>query len=746
MGRMAHIHAHSPGGPRWAAPYTRQYLNSYNNLILLCQRHHDLIDGDENSYPAALLREWKRTQEDRAFARRSSVTRLQGKFSGPQLALPFTERRSLSLRLRRMLDTTQMVALVGLSGSGKSQLAAEYFERAPRGSLRLWIDASSRQTVENQLSDVALALDPDISNSHTENALARWAVEHISETTGALCVFDGAPSYEAVEEFIPRGANVLVTSQSQGWPDFHLIQVGSMSPEEALSLLEGITKLKDSALRETAELSGLLPIVLKHAGKYIARQAMTPGRLNRLLSEDYDAVLKRGAGDADRPLTTVINAICDELSPASLLLAEAIALLHDTPLPLEPVEGFEGLLSEYATEVGLEDALAELLNFSLILRDEDAVRMHALVSSRLLARPQYDPTLPRLIAYAFLVAQLPPHTHSLEDRRRYHLLIPHAAELLAREGDALDAEMRDHLTNRVAAYYTHTGRHAQAERMLRGALRDDDEQSALRGSLTHNLANAAFEAGRLVEAEQLARDALVIKRRELDGRPENEHVAYTYALLGDVEYAMGKHEAGIANNRKAADIFEAYGYPRQASGALMTVAAALLELRIGSPGDVASVLDRVEVLLGTEEGRGSYEHNVRLAMIQASFQAEVGDFTQAAREAHRARCLAKTAGARLDEARAITLQAKSLLNLNPAYDCASLLRRALEALDSAGDVGVVAKECARGNIAVAFAMQGDRKEGVQLATQSLEALEGELPAGHATVTVARQLLNDIAAS
>lgn len=639
-----------------------------------------------------------------------------------------------------------MVALVGLSGSGKSQLAAEYFERSSGGSLRLWIDASSRQTIEDQLSDVARALDPDISDSPTEAALAQWAVEAIGDTTGALCVFDGAPSYEALEGFIPRGASVIVTSQSQGWPGFSLIQVGSMSPGEAVSLLQELTKSNDPALRETAELSGFLPIVLKHAGKYMARQTMTPDRLNRLLIDDYDAVLTRGAGNTDIPLATVINAICDELSPGSLMLAESIALLHDTLLPLGPVEGLEGPLAQYATEVGLEDALAELLNFSLILRRDDAVRMHALVSTRLLARPQYDPNLPRLMAYAFLVAQLPPHTHSLEDRRLCHLLIPHAAEFLAREGDAIDGELRDHLTNRVAAYYTHTGRHDQAEHMLRGALQDDDRESALRGSLTHNLANAAFEAGRLVEAEQLARDSLDIKRSELDGGPEDEHVAYTYALLGDIEYAMGKHEAGIANNRKAADIFEAAGSPRQASGALMTVASGLLEHRIASPDEVASALDRVELLLASEEGRGSYEHNVRLAMVRATFHAEIGGFTQAARDAHHARSLAETAGARLDEARAITLQAKCLINVNPAYDCAPLLRRALEALENAGDVGVVPKERTRGNIAVAFAMQGHREKGMQLATQSLEALEGALPADHETVAVARQLLNDIVSS
>lgn len=63
-GVAAHIHAASENGPRYDPNQTPEERSSINNGIWLCHDHSDIIDKDENAYPAMLLREWKAQHEE----------------------------------------------------------------------------------------------------------------------------------------------------------------------------------------------------------------------------------------------------------------------------------------------------------------------------------------------------------------------------------------------------------------------------------------------------------------------------------------------------------------------------------------------------------------------------------------------------------------------------------------------------------------------------------------------------------
>jgi hypothetical protein len=64
FGEVAHIIAHSEGGPRGNSPgLTVLDLNRYPNLILLCANHHAEVDAQENTYTVDVLRSWKTEHE-----------------------------------------------------------------------------------------------------------------------------------------------------------------------------------------------------------------------------------------------------------------------------------------------------------------------------------------------------------------------------------------------------------------------------------------------------------------------------------------------------------------------------------------------------------------------------------------------------------------------------------------------------------------------------------------------------------
>ncbi|MBF0274194.1 MAG: hypothetical protein HQK84_03070 [Nitrospinae bacterium] len=65
LSKIAHIEGASPKGPRYNHSMDVDERRHYNNLILLCDECHSMIDNKENEdkYPVELLQEWKKSHE-----------------------------------------------------------------------------------------------------------------------------------------------------------------------------------------------------------------------------------------------------------------------------------------------------------------------------------------------------------------------------------------------------------------------------------------------------------------------------------------------------------------------------------------------------------------------------------------------------------------------------------------------------------------------------------------------------------
>lgn len=63
IGQIAHIYAVSEDGPRGKTGSTEKELNQAANLLLLCPTHHVKVDTQFETYPAAMLIDWKTRHE-----------------------------------------------------------------------------------------------------------------------------------------------------------------------------------------------------------------------------------------------------------------------------------------------------------------------------------------------------------------------------------------------------------------------------------------------------------------------------------------------------------------------------------------------------------------------------------------------------------------------------------------------------------------------------------------------------------
>lgn len=62
-GKICHIKARQPGGPRYDPDQPEEERHGFGNLILMCPIHHDVIDSDEKSYTVERLKQIKANHE-----------------------------------------------------------------------------------------------------------------------------------------------------------------------------------------------------------------------------------------------------------------------------------------------------------------------------------------------------------------------------------------------------------------------------------------------------------------------------------------------------------------------------------------------------------------------------------------------------------------------------------------------------------------------------------------------------------
>ncbi len=139
------------------------------------------------------------------------------------------------------------VALCGLGGIGKTQIALEYVYRyADEYTAVLWAQADTREDLLSECIALASTLnlpEKDLSDHHQVNAaLMDWLRAH----EGWLLILDNADDLSMVSEFLPRGGkgHILLTTRAMATGQ-HIegIEIEKMAYEDGVSLLLHRAKL-----------------------------------------------------------------------------------------------------------------------------------------------------------------------------------------------------------------------------------------------------------------------------------------------------------------------------------------------------------------------------------------------------------------------------------------------------------------------------------------------------------------------
>ncbi len=258
----------------------------------------------------------------------------------------FVGREGWLATLRQILardDKIGLVAIQGLPGVGKTQLAVEYASRyANDYDLVWWVPCDDIDAAHRSMTDLAVQAGADgagetADRNYTElfdilrrhQRFRRW-----------LLVFDGAGEPEDVGELIPPlPGNVLITTRSTRWEaSGELLELDVFARPESIEFLRRrMPKASQVAAHQLADGVGDLPLLLEHAAE--SRTAVATYLAG--LDSDPLTLLADHPADYHSTIGSVWQTTIDQLrqdAPDAFELLCCLASFGAEPIPRDALE------------------------------------------------------------------------------------------------------------------------------------------------------------------------------------------------------------------------------------------------------------------------------------------------------------------------------------------------------------------------------------------------------------------------
>ena len=294
--------------------------------------------------------------------------------------------------------TRRRTVLVGMRGSGKTQLAASLAQECEDANWNLvaWINAVSPESIKNDLVELAKQLQIDTSDLPTQDEVIRRCLNHLQSVGPAdrLIVFDNVEDINHLTRLIPSGDGVRVvatTTNKVGWEDqgWNSIKVGMFDRSDSINYLLKVTNSDDHEAADTlAERLGDLPVAVAQAAATARNKDLSLARyLQRLDSRGEELVIRPIHGDeyTDDVATVLWMAVeyaVDSMKNGTKEMARrqlgALALLAESGVPtrwldptIEQQDDWELQGTNPAEDEDAHDALTELIHRSIVQQSTD---------------------------------------------------------------------------------------------------------------------------------------------------------------------------------------------------------------------------------------------------------------------------------------------------------------------------------------------------------------------------------------
>ena len=304
----------------------------------------------------------------------------------------------------------------GMGGVGKTQLATEYaYAHATDYDLVWWVAAEESAAIPDQFAALAVRLDLDLAAD--PEALRALVHDRLRTVPGWLLIFDNADRVEEIRPWLPGGlmppgipGHVIVTTRRGGFAS-----MGPVLDLDVIDLLDGVRMLRarvPELSRETAERIaeelGRLPLALEQAAAWLDRSQMPGQEYLELLRSCGADLCTRGhvvdrVGTIDTLWEISVGRITGE-NLAAVHLLGVCAYLAPESIPLDLFTAHADLLPEPLASVASDrlafgEAIAILVDYSLVKRTAAWLQLHRLVQAAVRARDASPQDRPQVHQY-----------------------------------------------------------------------------------------------------------------------------------------------------------------------------------------------------------------------------------------------------------------------------------------------------------------------------------------------------------
>ena len=485
----------------------------------------------------------------------------------------FTGRNEVLEKLHdQLIGTSTPVALHGLGGVGKTQVAQEYAHRFMADyDVVWWVPAEQQDLINPNLADLAPHLGIRQADSTDESAeLVKEALRRGHPYDRWLLIFDNADEPEDVEGLFPGGpGHVIVTSRNPAWSQVaEPLPIDVFSRAESLSFLQRrVPSLSEADAASVADALGDLPLAIEQAGAWLSATGLPVSQYIMEIKDQFAATMALSQPSNYPTSVAVTYRLSFERlkkqAPAAARLLELCACFAPDPISLTLLNSDEMIQSLIPHDKRLKAArsvlgllITDITRFSLAKIDRDvgsnSIQVHRLIQLAILDQmPSEEYREETKHEVHKILAGARPRQGETDDPgnwARYGLIWPHLgpSEVWNCDGE----EPRQLLIDRVR-YLWKRGDYEdalQAARRLEVQWLDkigpDDEQLL---SLRFQIANVLRSQGKFQAAYELDTEILA-RQQELLGEDHPSTLLTAGSKGGDLR--------GLGRFREALDLDE----------------------------------------------------------------------------------------------------------------------------------------------------------------------------------------------
>jgi tetratricopeptide (TPR) repeat protein len=471
------------------------------------------------------------------------------------------------------------LALYGLGGVGKTQLAVEYAIRHAHDEHNyahvLWLRADEPSVLASSYAGLADVLElpenAEKEQSHKLAAVRRWLQEH----EGWLLIFDNAEQPGALIPYLPPTfkGHILITSRNPAWA--HLAKpcsVEMLSPAASVEFLHKRTGQDDPTAAMLLALAlGGLPLALAQAAAYIEQTGKALADYLQLFEARRKELLERPGAPADYPHTVAAtwSLSFEQIQaqmPEGAALLSLCAFLAPSPIPIALLRAGSDLLpgplsSAVTNEVRLDELVATLRRYSLVQVHQQHLLFHTLVQAVMRGRLAVGGGPWARAAVGLMHRFFVFESHDMKTWPRCATLFPHAHEAASHAWELKTGlELLPELLVHLGQFWEGQAEYAFAQHVLGwglAVLQQSPSPSPFHEvQLRHCLGVVALASGSLNEAEEHLKHAQTLLHSFPEAAGQTEGSAILLGHLAKLAARRGRFHEARAQAEKALSLLE----------------------------------------------------------------------------------------------------------------------------------------------------------------------------------------------